>query len=86
MNQGMLFVLFYGVYVLMMEIIRSMVFYFDMYLGPENLYVATHIAWMAEGLRVNSPWLKSCRNPGPIIMCKGTERVNELGESINQTN
>ena len=39
MNQGMLFVLFYGVYVLMMEIIRSMVFYFDMYLGPENLYI-----------------------------------------------
>ena len=39
MNQGMLFVLFYGVYVLMMEIIRSMVFYLDMSLGPENLYI-----------------------------------------------
>ena len=43
----MLFVLFYGVYVLMMEIIRSMVFYFDMYLGPENLYIAIHNGWMA---------------------------------------
>ena len=43
----MLFVLFYGVYVLMMEIIRSMVFYFDMYLGLENLYIAIHSACMA---------------------------------------
>ena len=80
----MLFVLFYGVYVLMMEIIRSMVFFFDMYLGPENLYIAIHNACMAQGLRVNSPWLKSCRNLGPMIMCKGTERVNDLEESINQ--
>ena len=47
MNQGMLFVLFYGVYVLMMKIIRSMVFYFDMSVGPENLYIAIHNAWMA---------------------------------------
>ena len=47
MNQGMLFVLFYGAYVLMMEIIGSIVFYFDMYLGPENLYIAIHKAWMA---------------------------------------
>ena len=47
MNQRMLFILFYGVYVLMMEIIRSMVFYFDIYLGPENLYIAIHNAWMA---------------------------------------
>ena len=43
----MLFVLFYGVHVLMMEIIRSMVFYFDMYLGPENLYIVIPNAWMA---------------------------------------
>ena len=47
MNLGMLFVLFYGVYVLMMEIIRSIVFYFDMYLGPENLYIAIHKIWLA---------------------------------------
>ena len=47
MHQGMLFVLFYGVYVLMMEIIRSMVFYFDMYLGPENLYMTIYKAWVA---------------------------------------
>ena len=43
----MLFVLFYGVCVLMMEIIKSMVFYFGMYFGSENLYMAIHNAWMA---------------------------------------
>ena len=47
MNQGMLFVLFDGVYVVKMEIIRSMVFYFDMFLGPENLYIVIPNAWMA---------------------------------------
>ena len=43
----MLFVLFYGVYVPMMEIIRSMVFYFGMYLGLEKIYIVLHNAWMA---------------------------------------
>ena len=39
MNQGMLFVLFDGVCVLMMEIIRSLVFYFGMYVWPrESIY------------------------------------------------
>ena len=54
--------------------------------GPKNLYMTIHNAWMAQGLRVNSPCLGSCRNPGPMNMCKGTERVNDLEESINQTN
>ena len=36
MNQGMLFVLFHGVFVLMMKIIRSMVFYLGLYVWPRE--------------------------------------------------
>ena len=33
---------------------------------------------------MNSPWLGSCRNPGPMSMFKGAERANDFEESINQ--
>ena len=57
-------VLFYGVYILMMEIIRSMVFYFDIYVWPrESIHDHSQcmdgirdlwwivLGWKAEGIQ-----------------------------------
>ena len=57
-----------------------------MYVWARESIHDLHKAWMASGLRVNRPWLGSCRNTGPMSMCKGIEMVNDLKESINQTN
>ena len=42
MNQGMLFVSFYGVCVLMMEILEVWHFTLACMFGPENLYMTIH--------------------------------------------